>query len=113
MTDKTVSDLEKEFDKEFPACDCKGNYMVPHFLDSKVNRNWIKNFISSAIKQSNLALLERIETKMKPAIDDWLAAGNTLIEHDLIKSGQEMQENVGYIKGIFHDMKKELEHPND
>ena len=73
----------------------------------------INKLIDRVIKQSNLALLERIEAKMKPVLDDISNAGTIFTRNGLEGSGREMHENIGYIKGIFHNLKKELEHPND
>lgn len=73
----------------------------------------LEHKIMDLIKQSNLALLERIEAKMKPVLDDISNAGTIFTRNGLEGSGREMHENIGYIKGIFHNLKKELEHPND
>jgi hypothetical protein len=58
---KTIKDIEKEFDKEFPACNCHNGNFPPHFEDSKVNRDWVKSFYRHSI----LEILEGLKMKDK------------------------------------------------
>lgn len=59
-----VEGWEKMFDIEFPQCDCRNN-MAPHFEDSKVNRNWVKNFISQAIQTALQSQREKMVKKVE------------------------------------------------
>lgn len=59
------------------------------------------------IREAERELIKDIENKMKPALDDWTKAGKTLIKNRFENTGNEMIENVGYIKGIFSQLKGE------
>ncbi len=52
---------------------------------------------------------KRIEKVIKPALNDFGKAGLVLIKHGFLKSGNEMIENVGYIKSLFHKLSKKEE----
>lgn len=56
---ETNKEMEERFDKEFPQCDCRNN-MAPHFMDSKVNRDWIKAFIIKEKQKSVEETLRRV-----------------------------------------------------
>lgn len=50
---------------------------------------------------------EKLAEEIKEALDDWTKAGKTLIKNRFENTGNEMIENVGYIKGIFSQLKGE------
>ncbi|MEF3692245.1 MAG: hypothetical protein V3574_04305 [Candidatus Moraniibacteriota bacterium] len=86
-------DWEEEFDKEYPACNCKNN-MPPHFSDQYVNRDWIK----VTIRQ----IIEKEKEKSYQEGCSFFAEGT--IENECIKeqARQEMKEDlykkIGMIK---------------
>jgi hypothetical protein len=60
-----MKEILKRFDAEFPACTCSGNGMPPHFDDSNVNRDWIKQFIQKEITDLLMSMpLEENEIKI-------------------------------------------------
>lgn len=102
---KPVGEWEEEFDRKFTA----KNKTMPRnkTMLFEPTTSEIKQFISTKIREAERELIKDIENKMKPALDDWTKAGKTLIKNRFENTGNEMIENVGYIKGIFSQLKGE------
>lgn len=68
----------------------------------------IESFLSQALSEAfeggKKEERERIAEGMKPALEDFDAAGQLLIQKGY-KSGSEMIQNVGYMRGLLADLK--------
>lgn len=82
----------EDFDKETwhtEVCNCE--------MDDECKEN-LKSSIASKLSHQREELLQKIT----PALDDFSKAANIMIEDGLLKAtGQEIHENIGYIKSCF------------
>ena len=111
LKDKSMKKLEKQI---------KGNQLyishgkVTHKIDAKCKvcdeaKKAFKPFregYNMGYKQGKKDENKKIKKAIKPALDDFNKAGTVLIKNNCVASGNEMIENVGYIKSLFHKLSK-------
>lgn len=101
LTTKLLQEFREKFIEEDRDC----FDMPSEYISGDVKE--VTQFLSDCIDKVEKQTAEQIEKEMKPAIDDFAAAGQTLINRGYRNSGTEVLENVGYIKGIFYKLKSQ------
>lgn len=98
----TKQQLLQEFREKFTDV-----ALLIDIIGEKDFMSMVSSFLSDCIDKVEKQTAEQIEKEMKPAIDDFAAAGQALINRGYRNSGTEVLENVGYIKGIFYKLKSQ------
>lgn len=108
---QTLEELLKEYQKQF--LNHSNEFVNPWKLKGNVSHEELRElhlefeaFIKKVYEAGGEAEKERIEKGMKPALDDFTGMGKVLIKKGFEGAGNEVIENIGYIKSLFINQHK-------
>lgn len=106
MNPQIAKALER-FDKKYPfLCD---------FIGKKIRsdcRDDVRDFLQQELEELEKRVREEIVEEIQPAVNDFMAAANTLAEHNMLNSAREMRENIQFIVCVIRNTKKDREYIN-
>lgn len=70
-------------------------------------KHLILQAITQSVQQAKAEERERILEAIQPAVNDFMAAANTLVKHKMVKTAKEMRENTQYIVCAIRGTHKE------
>lgn len=97
-TEPTVDGWERDWDIKFANFNKSVHNSV---LDN------IKDFIRHSVQEAKAEERERILKAIQLAVNDFMAAANTLVKHKMVKTAKEMRENTQYIVCAIRGTHKE------
>ena len=66
-----------------------------------------KDFLRHSVQEAKAEERERILEAIQPAVNDFMAGANVLVEHKMVNSAKEMRENIQYIVCAIRGTHKE------